>query len=474
MKATDIRARAFNLADLVNSSFPTWNDVSQSIFEAYRDIYAKYTEANSDFFLKQSVIPVIGSYLDPTSSSGLNEWLIPLPSDFLRGRFVEWMGQTVWQAMEKFPVRNKSILGSYPRYRYRNSYLWVIGSASMSFSQVRLGYYPSQPAATVPDVDYVFGAGITQLSNKALVTYPCYCDQEQSLLYVYNGTNVQIDSQSLGTNSVVLYTGATTISGLKYYAGYVYFLMGDALYRAPYLQTGPIVPVAILTTPPILGYTISTYDQKLYYSDGTNIYSASLDGSGAATVEAYTGFSVYNLAGAITFYVDGSNLLKTFAGATLATGIRRATTDGQTYIFYQDTSGGVYSATYDGTALANQTLLRSGVSFMGPYFGSAPIIPGAQATVVSGRLPVIDYALDILAISSAADYDFAFPDNEANELMSYRMAVDFKRKQGSADPTMIQALMARLTEIEQRFKSVIRRDDFEPERIGNVYSRGWW
>ena len=473
MKATDIRARAFNLADLVNSTFPTWNDVSQSLFEAYRDIYARYTEANSDFFLQQVVIAVTSAYLDPTAASGLNEWLIPLPSDFLTARFVEWQGGTVWQSMEKFPVRNKSVLGSYPRYRFRDSYLWVIGSASMSFNNIRIGYYPQQPVATVPDIDYPYGAGITSLASRALVTYPCYTDQNQSLLYVYNSMGIQIDSQSLATSSVVLYTGASAITYLTYYAGYIYFLMGNKIYRAPYLQTGTIVPVAIVSTPTITSFTVSVVDQKLYYSDGTNIYGAGLDGSSAGTEETYPGTSVYQFGTSFLIYVDASGVLKTSTAVTLASNVARATTDGNEFIFYQDTSGNIYSATWDGTTLADVTLLRSAVSFMGPYFESNEIIPTFQSTTVSGRIPVIDRGLNILAISSAADYDFAFPNNEANELMAYQMAIDFKRKQ-SGDPEMISLLMHRMSEVEKRFNGVLHRDDYNPERIGNVYTRGWW
>lgn len=449
-----------------------------SIFERYRDIYALYMDANSDYFLNEVVITLTSAMQDPTMVTGLLEYLVPTPSDYLKLRVLEWKGGVVWQPMEKFPLRNKNTWGSYPRYRQQNDKLWVIGSSVMGISQIRLYYYPKQPIITVPDVDYVYGSSIA-LSDRGLVTYPAFCDQMQSLLYVYNAQNIQIDSISLGTSSVVLYAGASTITYLTYYAGYIYFLMGNKIYRAPYLQTGTIVPVAIVSTPTITSMSVSPQDQKLYYSDGTDIYSANLDGSSAATYQSYPGISVYDYNGAFGIYVSAGALMTTSGATLVASGVTSVTTDGTDFLWYLDTSGNVWIATIAtvdsmGAAitpiLSGATVIRNRVAFMGPYFMSGPVIPSSTLSVVSGRLPVVDYARDILAISSNADAEFSFPNNEADELMAYGMAIDFKRKQG-AD---FAALDARFGEIAGRFKDIIHRDDYQPERIANVYSRGWY
>ena len=111
MTATQIITRALYLADLHNSDFVTWNDKSQSLFETYRDIYSSYVDSDYDFFLKDVEISLTPSMLAPNESSGVQEYLVPLPSDFLRLRWVDYSGQQVWQAMQKFQIIDKNILG---------------------------------------------------------------------------------------------------------------------------------------------------------------------------------------------------------------------------------------------------------------------------------------------------------------------------------------------------------------------------
>jgi len=66
----------------------------------------------------------------------------------------------------------------------------------------------------------------------------------------------------------------------------------------------------------------------------------------------------------------------------------------------------------------------------------------------------------LMAISSLEDTEFIYPVNEANEIMAYQSAIDYKRKQNGD----ISLLMARLSEIQNRFIGVIKRDEYQPER----------
>ena len=77
---------------------------------------------------------------------------------------------------------------------------------------------------------------------------------------------------------------------------------------------------------------------------------------------------------------------------------------------------------------------------------------------------------ELLIVSTAKDTDIIYPLNEANELLAYRMAISFRRKQ-LADTTTLQA---RYDEVYQRFMRVLIRDDYSFERIQNYYSSRRW
>lgn len=497
MKASSIITRALNLADLQNAAFIQWNDKAQSLYESYRDIYADLIDAEDDFFLVDTQIAVTQSMQSVNQSGSMvQEWLVPLPTDCMKIRYVFYRGTQSWLPMDKFEILDATVVGSPPRYRWQNGNLWIVGNSMFSMSTIRVGYYPQQPIATVPDDDYVYGSGITPLANRSLVTYPVYCDQNQSLLYVYNGLNIQIDSVKLKTSSIVLYTGATTMSHLKYHAGYVYFLMGGNIYRAPFIQTGTLIPVAVTSVANITSFSISIFDNLIYYTDGTNIHSMTPGGSSVTLVASYPGSSVYNFADQFTFYVDPSGNLKTTDGTTLSSGVVSALTDGSTFIFYLDTKSRLYCATVVTTSgvpslqsksaagiVTSPLLLREKVSAVGPFSASGPIYPSGFANVVSGRIPLIDWTLDILAVSSIVDYDFGYPLNETNEIMAYQAAIDFLRKMNKDFSALATRLGQRAQDRDTgsasglwaRFESaIIRRDEFRPERTANVYAGRMW
>jgi cell division protein FtsX len=68
--------------------------------------------------------------------------------------------------------------------------------------------------------------------------------------------------------------------------------------------------------------------------------------------------------------------------------------------------------------------------------------------------------LNIKAKSILTDTDFIYPINEANELMAYQCAINFKRKENGD----LAPLMDRIDKIWYRFMEVLKRDEGLPER----------
>ena len=74
----------------------------------------------------------------------------------------------------------------------------------------------------------------------------------------------------------------------------------------------------------------------------------------------------------------------------------------------------------------------------------------------------------IMGYSAILDYNFSYPLNVIYEIIAYQMASDFCRKYGSVEH--LQTLSQRLEQLWLTFKAETnRRDDYQGERIGNVY-----
>ncbi len=494
MKASDIVTRALNLADLANADFILYNDRAQSLFEAYRDIYAKYIEANSDFFLNDTVIQITPEMLLPNSSSGLNEYLVPLPSDFLRERFIEWMGYgTYWQPIEKFAVQNKNTWGAYPRYRTRADGLWIVGTTVMGISQVRVGYYPMQPAVTVPDFPIQF-AQSQPAFNIPSITWPVYIPETHGMIYILktntNYYSILYESMDAGTNlpsgnPVVLAAPAqiTTPTDLSYYGGVMYYLNGDDIYSGQTNLDGIVNITNFSNVGNIIAFnlyyeigTLGTPGMKIWWTTTTHSGFSSLGSWNPSEVQPFVTTYFGMLLDGSYFWLDTNaalnvRLLSPFQ-SNIPYGVYvSAFTDG-TYIYVQDVPGNVWqlsSLVIDsvGHLTFTQTLVVSGVRQVGNV-----TIPQSSADFPWMSV-LLNYGNSLQAISLVTDYDFSFPNNEANELMAYQLAIDFRRKQ-TGKPDLYQMLLDRKSEIELRFAEVIHRDDFAPERIGNVYQKGWW
>jgi hypothetical protein len=74
----------------------------------------------------------------------------------------------------------------------------------------------------------------------------------------------------------------------------------------------------------------------------------------------------------------------------------------------------------------------------------------------------------LLALDVTINYNFDYPNNLVPEIMAHRAAIDFRAK-GQKDTT---ELKARLAELWERFRSSIKRDEYEVTRIKNAYAWG--
>ena len=51
MTASSVIARGLSLADLQNSQFVTYQDQTNGLFEAYKDLYSSITANDDDYFI---------------------------------------------------------------------------------------------------------------------------------------------------------------------------------------------------------------------------------------------------------------------------------------------------------------------------------------------------------------------------------------------------------------------------------------
>jgi hypothetical protein len=94
---------------------------------------------------------------------------------------------------------------------------------------------------------------------------------------------------------------------------------------------------------------------------------------------------------------------------------------------------------------------------------------------VEDRIPLITKeSQKLLAVSSFVDSDITYPANIIPEIIAFQAAIDFKTKLGMdfaglklrlGDPDLVPA-----TGLWASFKSLVKRDDYEPERIKNSRS----
>lgn len=434
MLASDIVKRARSLSDTPNSQFISTDDEQNSLWEAWKDIYSKITDSSDDYFLTEYIF-------DPSVTAvklGNNEWECTIPNTVYKIRFVNYMDTlSGWANMDRFNTSNRNNYAATPRYRWRGNKLWIVASSLPS--QIRLEYYPAPVRPTVPEPDYYYCLSLAQY-DKVNISSPNYFSvqnpntQEQTdyLVYIYNGTTIKLQSYTLNSTST-LYT-STGLSNVAYNLGYIYFLKGGDIWRATTDYSSTIVPAAITSVGNITNFTIS--QNKIYFSDGTNTNYCNLDGTGTTLIYAYT-TSGFNVIGSDYFYIKDSDGFIYKNTTSLAISAVKMSGDGTNY-YYLDSASVLHKN--------DDVVMATNILYMG--------------TPQNGFISTINDQLEISAISTIDDTDFDYPINEANEIMAYQSAIDYKRKQNGD----IAPLSARLAEVWSRFLEVLKRDEGQPER----------
>jgi len=437
MTASQLIKRARSLADVPNSLFVTHDDEVNSLSESWKDIYSKITDSSDDYFITEVILDT-----STATKLGDNEWELTMPADVYKIRFVDWKNSGRWENMTKFNTNNRNKIYGQPQYRFRGAKLWLIGNSLPA--QIRIDYYPPPIKPTVPEKEWEYFLTTPPYTVSANVTSPQYfsvpnpnlTDNTDYLLYIYGGTSISLESAMLATSST-LYT-STGLTSVLYHTGYIYWLEGTNLCRSSTTLTGTLTKVVLVAS--VQNFNIS--GENLYYYNGTNTFKANLDGTSPSVF--ITGFSKYvTIIGADTYYLNTTIFKNSVSTGTAAVSI---TTDG-VELYYLTALGVLYK---------DVDIFATGLLYAGQ--------------IQDNFISIIDSKWNVNAISVFTDTDFVYPVNEANEIMAYQCAIDFRRKQ-NGDITL---LAARISEIENRLLSVLMRDAYQPERRSPESYGSYW
>ena len=110
MLASEIILRARHVADLPSSEFIDHNDELASLNESWKDIYAALLDNDDDYSVTETTLT-----LGPTFAvaGATNEYLLPLPTDCDRIRYVDYRGTMDWLPMSKFNLSMKDTFRSW-------------------------------------------------------------------------------------------------------------------------------------------------------------------------------------------------------------------------------------------------------------------------------------------------------------------------------------------------------------------------
>lgn len=424
MNSTEIIKRARSLADLTNSNFITWDDEVSSLWESWKDIYSKITDSSDDYFISSIILNT-----NTAIKLGDSEYELTIP-DIYKIRFVNYWDNGRWVSMDKFNTNQRNRSLSSPRYRWRGSKLWIVSSSFGLPSQIRIDYYPSPVKPSVPEMSYNYCSTYT-LAQKVDISSPSFTrttvntmtEPVDYMFYIYNN-DIYVESTVLQSKTA-LWTTGTNISNLIYDLGYLYWLDGTSLYRSVTDMASTLTPVLLTTG--ITNFTIGT--NKITYSTATETYEMNKNGTGSTLLYAYPISNRY-----VNYYTISNILYKD--GVSTGLSAIKLWYDG-TNLYRLDSANVLYK---------EDEILQLSVTKIG--------------TGSDNFIPIITDKLAVQALSTLDNTKFDYPVNEANEIMAYQSAIDYKRKQ-NGDTT---ALIGRLQEIWDRFMDVLKRDEGQPER----------
>lgn len=462
--AVTLVRNARSIADLQDTQFVTYEDIANSLNEGYREIYNKYTESDSDFWIAEVVIEPTAEMVDPNAN---NAYLIPLPDDFYKLRTVSWSnGQ--WLPMNRFSMSERDSFTGIPMYSLRNNYLWVIGQG---LGQIKLAYYTPMETVTVPaEPSPLTPESVSQMRN---VTSMFWDEPSGTLFYIYSQAMVKSYSPASGTTSS-LYVSANVITGISYAGGHVYFLdtFTNRIISAPLAAT--LVPASLAPTN-VINFRIFPTTGKIYYATASATFSATLTGSGSVEVLAATSSDYLVYQGTPCWIASGLVVVDSVASAVTA--VRLLTDDVWLYVLDSNGTLSRYSLvddvmTLSDTVASSLSQIGSGVSFSTQRVPQSPDF--GALWLPAPFVPTLDFSYQAVVQSLTRNSVFDYPTIEVNELMSYQMAVYFLRKQ--TDQAKLVLVAASLERLWQRFYTVNKRDENQSARINNSYSPlggGW-
>ena len=477
MTATDVRDRARSLADLPNSLVISSTDENNSLNESYHDVYQFITANDDDYYITEIVIMLQASYQSPTNQAA-SEWWVPLPSDFMSLRYLDFNNNGQWLSIYKAPLSSRNIGPSEAQYRIRGAYLWILGGFVLSAgSQLRLGYYPTPQQITLPLIPYQFGTSYTGNSFQT-ITEATYTSLNQTMAYVVSGTTVFSESILLNTviSPVQIYSAASTITEMQYYKGNLYMLFGGYIWKGAGTLQATIV-MATLTAATLTATDFAIYKDVLYACTSTSVVSyttsATLISTLAVGLNGPINPTIIFASGNI-YIQDAANVIRQITNpmASVATNIIDCASDG-TYLYLIDTNNGLYRATMTNATIGTYSTLSTDIKYV--YVPEQSITTPASS-LDQVYLPVLTRETPkLLAIGSQPPFNFNYPNNLFTELISYQMAVDFRVKAGQ-DPAMLVGRLGsrdvtnQMTGLWLRMYQNLKRDDYNPERIANRYS----
>lgn len=474
-RASQIVERARSIADLPNSAHISHRDEIHSLNEAWKDIYAALKDNDDDYYVTETTITIIAGY---AVAGTTNEYLVPLPSDFAQLRYLDYRGSTGdWWPIKKFPLSMKDYNPSEPHYRLKGSDLWLIASNSASnLATIRLGYYPPPAVITLPQPPYYYGSSYTLAQLRGL-TAPAWAALNRTIVYVGASNGLKSESQTLNnlTSPVALFTESGAPSNIQYYKGTLFWIRGGNIYsKDTALAAAFTAPTGVITTTDVVAFHI--VGDTIYYANATQIRSCTLAGASDALISATAATSLCRL-GSVIFYVASGALKSLSPAATLvASGISKVTCD-DTYLYDLTTAYVVNKLTVSATPAVTATQqLAADVSDLGhaAYDNSneaTAIGQLAQPAPSVWVLPLLTREQQrLVALDVTVDYDFTYPNNLVPEIMAHQAASDFRAKGQKA----IGDLGTRLATLWERFRSSIKRDEYQPTRIANTYGHYSW
>jgi hypothetical protein len=471
MTATQIISRARFVSELPSSKFVSHFDELQSLNEAWKQIYAALMDNDDDFYVNETTFAFTAALLVANTTQ---EYLSPLPEDFLRDRYLDFRGNFDWTPIRKFPLSMKDLNPAIPYYRIKNSSLWVIGSnGNTSNFTVRMGYYPRVATITAPQAALPYGTSYAP-NLFALVTAPGYSPYLQQIVYAYNAIGIR--SESITSNTVTapvaLFTEATVVTNIVYYKGTLYYIRGGLIwYKATDLTVLFVAPTQATTPAGVTSFFI--INNTIYYTNATQIRSCDLTGGTDTLISATVAVSVaVTSIGGITtvFYTTAAGLLGSIVNAVslattlYATTISDVQSDG-TNLYVRDTGKQLRKLVlaFPPAALitvTSDTLVDTDVLDMGQ-----PIYDAGQTPPIFIIPLITAEGQKLLGFDASIDYPFTYPNNLVPEIMAWQCALDWLTSQGL--PTA--AHETRISTMWDTFRKMIRRDDYSVERIRNMY-----